>query len=251
VELSGSTVRVRREILLVLGVSLGQSAVYAVLSLVAKLTERRPLSQQTTALNVSVTPDRPWLDLSYQLVGLLFDVVPALLAMHLLAHARSALGLEFPAARRAWLDLGTGAGLAAVIGIPGIGLYLLAREMGVNTRIAAANLPDVWWAVPVLILAAAANGILEEVVVVGYLVTRLRELGWRTWHIVAASALLRGSYHLYQGIGGFVGNAIMGVVFALVFLRTRRVGPLIVAHTLLDVVAYLGYTWLQGRVGFL
>ena len=250
-ELSGSTVRVRREILLVLGVSLGQSAVYAVLSLVAKLTERRPLSQQTTALNVSVTPDRPWLDLSYQLVGLLFDVVPALLAMHLLAHARSALGLEFPTARRAWLDLGTGAGLAAVIGIPGIGLYLLAREMGINTRIAAANLPDVWWAVPVLILAAAANGILEEVVVVGYLVTRLRELGWRTWHIVAASALLRGSYHLYQGIGGFVGNAIMGVVFALVFLRTRRVGPLIVAHTLLDVVAYLGYTWLQGRVGFL
>jgi uncharacterized protein len=251
VQLVGATTRVRKEVLLVLGVSLGQSAVYAVLSLVAKLTERRPLSQQTTALNVSVTPDRPWLDLSYQLVGILFAVVPALLAIYLLTNARSALGLEFPSARRVWLDLGTGAGLAAVIGIPGIGLYVLAREMGINTRIAASNLADVWWAVPVLILAAAANGILEEVVVVGYLVTRLRELGWRTWHIVAASALLRGSYHLYQGIGGFVGNAIMGVVFALVFLRTRRVGPLIVAHTLLDVVAYLGYTWLHGRVWFL
>jgi uncharacterized protein len=251
VEVSRSTARVRREVLLVLGVSLGQSAVYATLSLIAKLTERRPLSQQTTALNVSVTPDRPWLDLSYQLAGILFDLVPALLAIYLLANARSALGLEFPTTRRAWLDLGTGAGLAAVIGIPGIGLYVLAREMGINTRIAAANLPDVWWAVPVLILAAAANGILEEVVVVGYLITRLRELGWRTWHIVAASALLRGSYHLYQGIGGFVGNAIMGVVFALVFMRTRRVGPLVVAHTLLDVAAYLGYTWLRGRVGFL
>jgi uncharacterized protein len=242
---------VRDEVLLVLGVSLGQSAVYAVLSLIAKLTAPRPLAQQTTALNVSVTPDRPWLDLSYQLAGVVFAVVPALLAMYLLTNARAALGLEFPTARRVWLDLGTGAGLAAVIGIPGLGLYLLAREMGINTRIAAANLTDVWWAVPVLILAAAANGILEEVVVVGYLVTRLRELGWRTWPVVAASALLRGSYHLYQGVGGFVGNAIMGVVFALVFLRTRRVGPLIVAHTLLDVVAYLGYTWLQGRVGFL
>ena len=32
--------------------------------------------------------------------------------------------------------------------------------------------------------------------------------------IVVASALLRGSYHLYQGWGGFVGNAIMGLVFA-------------------------------------
>ena len=116
---------------------------------------------------------------------------------------------------------------------------------------AAANLPDVWWAVPVLILAAAANGVLEEVVVVGYLLTRLRELGWRTWHAIAASALLRGSYHLYQGFGAFVGNAIMGVVFALFFLRTRRVLPLVIAHTLLDVAAFVGYSALRGRVGFL
>jgi uncharacterized protein len=248
---STSPVRLRREVLLVLGVSLGQSAIYALLSLVEKLTRPRPLSQQTTALNPSVVPDRPWLDLSYQLAGVAFDVVPALLAIYLLANARSTLGLVFTPPRRAWLDLGTGAGLAAVIGIPGLGLYVVAREMGLNTRIAAANLPDVWWAVPVLILAAAANGVLEEVVVVGYLVTRLKELGWRTWHVVAASALLRGTYHLYQGFGGFIGNAIMGVVFALFFLRTRRVGPLVIAHTLLDIVAYLGYAWLHDRVAFL
>ena len=120
-----------------------------------------------------------------------------------------------------------------------------------NTTVAAANLPGVWWAVPVLILAAAGNAVLEEVVVVGYLLTRLRGLGLRTWHAVAASALLRGSYHLYQGIGGFVGNAVMGVVFALFFLRTKRLWPLIVAHTVLDVVAYVGYTLLRDRVGWL
>jgi len=126
-----------------------------------------------------------------------------------------------------------------------------ARELGINTTVAAANLPDVCWAVPVLILAAVANGVLEEVVIVGYLLTRLRDLGWRTWHAVAASALLRGSYHLYQGFGAFVGNAVMGAVFALFFLRTRRVVPLIIAHTVLDVVAYLGYTLLRDRVSFL
>ena len=66
-----------------------------------------------------------------------------------------------------------------------------------------------------------------------------------------ASALLRGSYHLYQGFGAFVGNAVMGVVFALFFLRYKRVLPLVIAHTLLDVVAFVGYTLLRDRVGFL
>ncbi len=242
----------RNEVLLVLGVSLGASAAYSVVSLIAKLTAPAPLAQQTTALNQSQAPGRPWLDLTYQLMGIFFAVVPALLAVHLLNRdhhpARAALGLDL---RRPWFDLGTGTGLAALIGIPGLGLYVAARELGINTTVAAANLPDVCWAVPVLILAAVANGVLEEVVIVGYLLTRLRDLGWRTWHAVAASALLRGSYHLYQGFGAFVGNAVMGAVFALFFLRTRRVVPLIIAHTVLDVVAYLGYTLLRDRVSFL
>jgi membrane protease YdiL (CAAX protease family) len=61
--------------------------------------------------------------------------------------------------------------LAAVIGIPGLGLYFAARAVGINTIVSAANLSE-WWAGPVLVLAAAGNGILEEVVVVGYLLTR-------------------------------------------------------------------------------
>jgi membrane protease YdiL (CAAX protease family) len=242
----------RREVLLVLGVSLGASAVYSIVSLLAKLTAPAPLASQTTALNPSQAPGRPWLDLTYQLLGIFFAVVPALLAIHLLNRtgddARRVLGVD---RQRPWFDLGTGVGLAAVIGIPGLGLYVLARELGINTTVAAANLPDLWWSVPVLILAAAGNAVLEEVVVVGYLLTRLPELGVRPWAAVLASSVLRGSYHLYQGFGAFVGNAIMGVVFALFYLRTRRVLPLVIAHLILDVVAYLGYTYLRDRVGFL
>ncbi|MER7419035.1 CPBP family intramembrane glutamic endopeptidase, partial [Micromonospora peucetia] len=104
--------------------------------------------------------------------------------------------------------------------------------------------PEVWWTVPVLILAAVQNSVLEEVIVVGYLVTRLRQLRWRIVAIVATSALLRGSYHLYQGFGAFLGNVVMGVVFSLFYLRTRRVMPLVVAHTLLDIVAFVGYALL-------
>jgi len=234
----------RAETLLVLGVSLGQSAVYATVAIVARLTADRPLSEQTATLNASQSP-RPWLDLTYQLLGIVFALIPVLLAVHLLNRARgdgrAALGLD---RRRPGPDLLWGAALAAGIGLPGVGLFWLAAQVGVNASVVPAALPELWWAVPVLILAAAQNAILEEVVVVGYLVTRLRQLGWRIAAVIAASALLRGSYHLYQGLGAFVGNVVMGVIFALFFLRTRRVLPLIVAHTLLDVVAFVGYALL-------
>ncbi|MCX4387796.1 CPBP family intramembrane metalloprotease [Micromonospora peucetia] len=232
------------ETLLVLGLSLGQSAVYAMVSIIAKLTADGPLSKQTAALNTSASP-RPWLDLTYQLLGIVFALLPVLLAVHLLARdpgdpART-LGLD---ARRPGQDLARGAGLAALIGLPGLALFWAAAQLGVNATLVPAALPEVWWTVPVLILAAVQNSVLEEVIVVGYLVTRLRQLRWRIVAIVATSALLRGSYHLYQGFGAFLGNVVMGVLFSLFYLRTRRVMPLVVAHTLLDIVAFVGYALL-------
>jgi membrane protease YdiL (CAAX protease family) len=242
----------RHEVLLVLGVSLGQSAVYSVISLVAKLTAGPPLGQQTATLNPSQAPGRPWLDLTYQLTGILFSLVPALLAVHLLHRepggARQLLGLNL---RRPAFDGLSGVGLFLLIGVPGLGLYLAARALNINATVVPAALPSVWWAVPVLVLSAAQNAVLEEVVVVGYLVNRLRELGWRTWWAIGASAVLRGSYHLYQGFGAFVGNAIMGVVFGLFYRYTKRLLPLVIAHTLLDVVSFVGYALLHDRLGFL
>ncbi|CAN7323114.1 CPBP family intramembrane glutamic endopeptidase [Knoellia sp. LjRoot47] len=246
----------RRDLLietwLVLGVSLGASAIWSVLSLVRKLTAGRPLGSQTTAMNSSVTPDRPWLDLAYQLVGIALALVPVVLALHLLSRgdvrARFAIGWDWTQPAR---DLVRGLGLAALIGIPGLGLYAVARALDLNTTIAAANLTDVWWAVPVLVLAAAQNAVLEEVVMVGYLFTRWSQAGWSTSRILVSSALIRGSYHLYQGFGGFVGNAVMGLVFGWLYTRTKRVGPLVVAHTVLDVVAFVGYALLKDHLSWL
>ncbi len=252
---SGSVVdrpRLGLEVLIVLGLSLGQSAVYAVLRIVERMTRNIPLAQQTSTLNPSVTPDRPWLDLTYQLVGLGFGLMPVFLALYLLSltnrPAGQAIGLDI---RRPGFDLAVGALVALGIGVPGLGLYLGARELGLNTQVQASGLADNWWTVPVLILSALQNSLLEEVVVVGYLFTRLGQLGWHWLMIIAASALVRGAYHLYQGFGGFVGNLIMGVIFGLVYLRWKRVGPLVVAHTLLDVAAFVGYALLAPRVGWL
>ena len=246
----------RRDLLaetwLVLGVSLGASAVWAALSLVRKLTAEVPLGRQTTAMNSSVTPDRPWLDLAYQLVGIALALVPVLLALHLLSRgdvrARFVIGWDATQPAR---DFVRGLGLAALVGIPGLGLYAVAKALDLNTTIAAANLTDVWWAVPVLVLAAAQNAVLEEVLMVGYLFTRWSQAGWSTGRIILSSALIRGSYHLYQGFGGFVGNAVMGLLFGWVYTKTRRVGPLVVAHTVLDVVAFVGYALLKDRLGWL
>jgi membrane protease YdiL (CAAX protease family) len=103
----------------------------------------------------------------------------------------------------------------------------------------------------VLILSAIQNAVLEEVIVVGYLLRRLHQLGWSPGSALAASSVLRGSYHLYQGIGGFVGNMVMGVVFVYLYRRWGRVGPLVVAHSLLDIGAFVGYALLAGKVGWL
>jgi len=240
----------RGEILLVLGVSLGASAVYSLVSLVAKMTADKPLAEQTATLNPSQAPGRPWLDLTYQLLGIGFALVPVLLALHLMRRedpqARHTLGLDL---RRPRFDLAAGAVLALCIGLPGLGLYALARLAKVSADVVPAALPEVWWTVPVLVLSAVQNALLEEVVVVGYLLTRLEQLGVRPRVAVAASSLLRGAYHLYQGFGGFVGNAIMGVVFAVFFRRCRRVAPLVVAHALLDVVAFVGYAVFSRQIG--
>lgn len=238
------------EIIIVLLLSLGQSAVYSVVSLIAKLTAGQPLSQQAAVLNASRS-ERPYLDLTYQLLGIAFDLIPVVLVLYLLMRdrisPRDELGLSVD---RPAFDWGWGTLLAAGIGIPGLLLVYGARLLGINAEIVPAALQHVWWAVPVLILAAIKNAVLEEVIVVGYLITRLKQWGMSTVAIVACSAVLRGSYHLYQGFGAFVGNAVMGVVFALFFLRFKRVAPLIVAHTLLDVVAFVGYellpdSWLR------
>jgi membrane protease YdiL (CAAX protease family) len=130
-------------------------------------------------------------------------------------------------------------------------LYLLARAAGLNLTVLPSALGDTWWRIPVLIVAAVANAVAEEVLVVAYLITRLRQLGSGEGAAVLASAALRGSYHLYQGFGGCVGNLLMGLVFARLWQRTTRLYPLITAHAVIDTVAFAGYALLHGHVSWL
>ena len=251
-EVAVDRTRLGLEVAIVLGLSLAQSSIYSVLRIIERLTRDVPLAQQTSTLNPSVTPDRPWLDLTYQLVGIAFGLMPVLLALYLLSltnpPAGRTIGFDL---RQPRFDVGFGVLIAVVIGVPGLGLYDIARALGINTEVQASGLTDQWWTVPILILSAVQNALLEEIVVIGYLFTRLRQLAWNVTAIIALSAIIRGSYHLYQGIGGFIGNLIMGVVFGLIYLRWKRVAPLIVAHTLLDITAFVGYALVAPHVDWL
>jgi len=239
------------EVVLVLAVSLGRSAVYAVVDLVAAATAPGSLSAQAAVLNGSRAPDRPWLDLTLQLLALGFGVVPVALAAYLLV--RSGDGL-----RRPWLggrfraaDLGYGAALAAGVGGVGLAFYLGTHALGVDLTVVPEALPDVWWRFPVLLLSALQNALLEECVVLGFVLVRLRQLGVGSGVAVGVAAVLRGSYHLYQGLGGFAGNLVMGLLFGWLYQRWGRLTPLVVTHTLLDVGAFLGYALLAGHLSWL
>lgn len=239
--------RITAEILIVLGLSLGQSAVYSIVAIVNRSTREQPLSQQTATLNTTLD-SREVFDLIYQLLDIAFALVPVVLVCWLLWSAtRPRLGRLGVDLTRPARDLGWGALLALVIGGGGIVVYLTGRALGVTVAVNPAGLTEHWWTIPVLLLSAARAALQEEFIVVGYLFARLRDLGWRTWPIILVSAVLRGTYHLYQGWGSFVGNVLMGLAFGWIYARWGRLLPLVVAHFLIDAVIFVGYpfvaTW--------
>ena len=233
--------RLRWEVAIVLGLSLGASAVYSLVAIIARLTDDRPLSEQSATLNGSLS-EREWLDFTYQFLGTFFQLFTVALVLYLLwlpgQSAFGRIGFDLTERRR---DLVRGAGLVLVIGIPGLAFYLAGRAAGITVAVVPKPLDTFWWTIPILVFAALGAALSEEIVVVGYLFTRLRELGLSTWPIIVSSALLRGTYHLYQGIGPFVGNVALGVLFGWCYTRWGRTMPLVLAHWTLDIVSFVGY----------
>jgi membrane protease YdiL (CAAX protease family) len=239
------------EVWIVLGLSLGASGVYALVSLIRKATLPGGIGSQTATLNSS-QDNRELFDFVYQVLDLGFALVPVALVLYLLSQdpvqerVTHRLGID---RTRPGFDVLSGVALLAVIGIPGLAFYAIGRQLGITAEIIPAPDLTYWWTGTLLILAAFKNAILEEVIVVGYLMTRLEQLRWGVPAAIVAAAVLRGSYHLYQGIGPFFGNVAMGLVFGYWFRRTKRVMPLIVAHALIDIVAFVGYLLLADTLG--
>jgi membrane protease YdiL (CAAX protease family) len=238
------------ETLAVLGVSYGMSGISALMTFVRNEVQTHGhLAHGAPAVAVAgPSTTYPLLDLADDLVDVLAGLAPAFLAIVLLMRTPAGVGLGIGLDRLRSRDVVRGLGFSALIGIPGLGLVWMAYQLGFNTQLAIVDLPDVWYRVPLLLMNAAQDGIAEEIVVCAFVLTRLRQLGWSDGRALGTAAVLRGSYHLYQGLGGFFGNMVMGLIFGWWFQRTRRVVPLVIAHFVIDAVSFIGVVYLHDHI---
>ena len=227
----------RAELLIVLTLTFGISGVRAVLNLINSLASPQRLDEQSVTLNSSQS-SLAWVDMGLQLCSAAVLFSYGALALFLLAKDHI---MPRPHRTRDWLE---GAGLAALIGIPGLALYFAALQLGWSKEVIPGDFANAWVEIPVSLLKAAANAFAEETVVVMWLMTRLRQAHWSLPATLAASSILRGSYHLYQGVSAGCGNIIMGLIYGYYYHRTGRVWPLVIAHFLIDAVAFVGYSFL-------
>jgi membrane protease YdiL (CAAX protease family) len=232
--------RLGEETLLVLALSLLPSTISAIIS----LTEM-PIAGETVALF-------PQTDLLFtvalrRFVDLLFDFAPVWLAIYLIRRGgenASVIGMQTSEIPRG-IALGVPIGLGlAVLG--GLG-QAVTVAMGIQRFLIPIPELGHWWSIPMVVLGYLATSFLEEVVVAAYLVHRLIQMEWKPYLAILASAVFRASYHLYQGFGGFIGNLLMGVLFAWLFVKFRKTWVLIVAHFVLDGSATLAYLAVRGH----
>ncbi|MDO5618830.1 CPBP family intramembrane glutamic endopeptidase [Kocuria sp.] len=236
------------QIVLVLGVSLGASALWSILNL-AEVLSTTGIAESQASMNQAMSTF-PVFDVLRQSLSILLAFVPVLLALYFLAGSAGQLktvirqiGLDFKAPVP---DLALGALLFLVMGLGTLGLYQVGRGLGITAELTTNAGGTEWWNLILMMAQAVRHSVVEEVIVVAFLADRLLRVRWSWPLVLVGSAVLRGSYHLYQGIGPALGNVVMGLVFLWIYRKTGRIMPLVIAHFLLDAVGFLAGAYFFG-----
>jgi uncharacterized protein len=82
-------------------------------------------------------------------------------------------------------------------------------------------------------------GLAEEVLFRGFLLSRLRALMGGTTGPVLLSSALFGAAHFAQGPVGMADTAAIGLVLAVLVVRTRTLWPAIAAHGIIDTLSLI------------
>jgi uncharacterized protein len=151
--------------------------------------------------------------------------------LYLRGWTASAIGLA-PSFRQSISGIGIAAAVLAVFA--GVSALIPGAEAPEAAEGAAAIASSL--TVPGVLALSVINAVYEEVLVCGYLVSAITERRNASIAIIA-SAVLRAVYHLYQGPVAAVLIGVMGLGFALYYVRSGKLWPLIVGHGILDVVA--------------
>jgi membrane protease YdiL (CAAX protease family) len=163
-------------------------------------------------------------------------IVP--LALFLLARTGqppSVLGLGVPSLRG---DLLPGLAIAAAAFGSELVLLiplspLLAHHSSLINTVKTGHVPAYYvvWGVAL----SAITAVTEEVLVNGYLITRLGQLGWTPRSALVLSLALRTSYHVYYGLG-FLLTVPFGYLVTRSFQKHRKLSRPIAAHFLFDAI---------------
>lgn len=147
-------------------------------------------------------------------IGLFFTIIGALILMKIATSALTRMGLVPP-----------------VQDVPDANLDLIASVTKDPLLFALFLGPVIWFQAAVV----------EELTRV-FVLSRL----WKVWPSHAAKltsvviwSLLFGLAHIYQGVTGVIGTALIGLVLGIGYLQRGRVLPLMVAHGLYDTLATL------------
>jgi membrane protease YdiL (CAAX protease family) len=89
------------------------------------------------------------------------------------------------------------------------------------------------------ILLVFVNPFFEELIVRGYTMSEVMALGGSPNLAIFISVLAQMSYHVYQGFLRCVGLTAVFLLFSIYFSRTRRIGPVIIAHFWSDAWALI------------
>ena len=243
---------IRIELIIVFLVTLGLSGLYSLVDLVDALLAPIPLASQTVSILVPQA-QASLLDLVKQLLVILRGFAWGALGLYLLwrsgVNLRTRLGLDL---RKPWADLGVGVGTGGRHRDSGAALLPAGRA----ARHQPDGRPDHAERRVVAVAGADPRGDRERLPgggagcrVPADQARPTQGAGGRSRLRSARSCAARTTS--YQGFGGFLGNAVMGVVFAWWFRRTRRLWPLVIAHSLLDITVFVGYSALRGTVSWL
>jgi len=143
------------------------------------------------------------------------------------------------------IPIGIGFFIFAYIFVTILGLLLtllgLPIDESVDFLVAKACELEWWW----LVISITA-AVCEEIAFRGFLITRLRAVFRGGWVVpILLSSLAFGAGHSYQGLGGFILLTILGVMLGSLFLVTRSLWPVIIAHFVIDISAIYIYKFSQ------
>ena len=92
-----------------------------------------------------------------------------------------------------------------------------------------------WISISLIIII---NSIFEEFILIGYLFKRLEK--YHPVIVIGLSILIRQSYHTYQGWMSLILILPTGLVFGYYYYKYKKLWPVIIAHGLSNLIAFLG-----------